>query len=113
MVSGGGGLIDEVNNRLTDPSFVQQVQQLHAAQTPLVQMVEVLGLGPLSPTLSSILAGLGPEQIAGVRRATLNALTQPAPVMPVDCNVPQQQVDAGELVSIEVPQDLIVVRPVV
>ena len=111
MVNGGGGLIDEVNGRLGDPSFVQQVQQLHAAQTPLVQMVEVLGLGPLSPTLSSILSGLSPEQVAGVRRATLNALEQSARVMPVDCSVPQPQVDAGELVSINTPADTIIVRP--
>jgi hypothetical protein len=92
-----------VNSRLADEGFRQQIRTLHAAQTPLIDMVEALGLtGEMSGQVRAILAGLGKDQVEGIRKATLEMLDRAESAMPLDCDLSQTEIDAGASVSVSV-----------
>jgi hypothetical protein len=105
-VDPGGGLITMVNRRLADDAFRQQLRDLHARQAPLIEMVETLGLAAeMSDPVRKIVSELGPAEVEGIRRATLEMLDRAANEMPVDCNLSQHEIDAGASVAVAVVDD--------
>jgi hypothetical protein len=95
-----------VNARLADDGFRQQIRTMHAAQTPLLDMVEALGLtGEMSGEVRAILEGLGKDQVEGIRSATLEMLDRAENEMPLDCNLSQTEIDAGASVTVSVVDD--------
>lgn len=100
----GGGLITMVNQRLaSDEAFRQQIRDLHARQAPLIEMVEALNLeGEMSDAVRKIVAGLGPAEVQGIRKATLEMLDRAETQMPVNCNLSQTQIDGGAPVTVAV-----------
>jgi len=114
-VNAGGGLITNVNRQLTDAGFTDEIRAMHANQTPLIDMVEALGLGDeMSDAVRQIVGGLSTEVVAAIRQATLEMLDGPTRVMPVDCNLSQTQIDTGTPVVVSViaedGQETILVR---
>ena len=104
----GGGLITMVNAQLqADPDFVQRIRDLHAAETPLLDMVHELGLGgELTEPVRAVVEQLSPDEVAAIRRATLDMLDRAEHQMPVDCNLSQVQIDSGAAVTVAVvPND--------
>jgi hypothetical protein len=96
-------LVATVDGRLTEAAFRDRLRALHAAGTPLVAMVEQLGLGPqLTPALREILEGLSPSQVDGIRAATLQMLDRGERAMPLDCTVSQSQIDTGTVIDVAV-----------
>jgi hypothetical protein len=92
-----------VNSRLADDGFRQQIRTMHAAQAPLVDMVDALGLTPeMSGQVRAILEGLGKDQVEGIRRATLEMLDRAENAMPLDCNLSQKEIDDGASVTVSV-----------
>jgi hypothetical protein len=117
-VNPGGGLITMVNAQLrADPDFVQRIRELHAAETPLLDMVDQLGLGAsMTEPVRAILRHLSPDDVAAIRRATLDMLDRAENQMPVDCNLSQRQIDEGAPVTVAVVpnergNEMIKVRP--
>jgi hypothetical protein len=105
-MNSGGGLITNVNQKLSDQSVTDQIRAMHANQTPLIDMVETLGLaGDMSDAVRGIVAGLGPDVVAGIRQATLEMLDGPTRRMPVDCNLSQTEIDGGAPVNVSVVVD--------
>jgi hypothetical protein len=92
-----------VNSRLADESFRQQIRTMHADQTPLVDMVEALGLTrEMSGEVRAILEGLGKAEVEGIRKATLEMLDRAENQMPLDCDLSQSEIDGGRAVSVSV-----------
>jgi hypothetical protein len=101
----GGGLTAEVDERLrTDEAFRQQIRDMHAAGTPLLDMVQQLGL-PITEPVRKIVAGLTPEQVDGIRKATIEMLDRARNEMPVDCSVSWPDVNRGDPVKVAVVDD--------
>lgn len=100
----GGGLITLVNRRLADDeAFRQQIRELHARQAPLIEMVEALGLeDQMSDAVRKIVAALGPVEVEGIRKATLEMLDRAGNQMPVNCNLSQSEIDGGAPVAVAV-----------
>jgi hypothetical protein len=96
-------LVRAVNRALADPNFRASVQQLHAEQCPLVDMVETLGLDDdMSDEIRQILAGLSSDVVAGIRAATLAMLDTTAYEMPLACSVTNAELVAGIAVDVSV-----------
>jgi hypothetical protein len=95
-------IVKTANASLADPAVRARVRQMHADGEPLVNMVEALGL-PLDGRVRKILESLAPDVVAGIRQATLAAFEADASVLPVDCEVTEAQLDAGEAVAVDVP----------
>jgi hypothetical protein len=93
-----------VNRRLIDDeAFRQQIRDLHARQASLIEMVEALHLGgEMSDAVRKIVAGLGPAEVEGIRKATLDMLDRAGTQMPVNCNLSQTQIDGGAPVAVAV-----------
>ena len=104
----GGGLITMINSRLTDQAFRDQIRAMHENQTPLVDMVEQLGLtDQMTPPVRAVVEGLGAKEVAAIRQATIDMLDRaerdPAQnKMPVDCNLTQDAIDGGAPVAVSV-----------
>ena len=95
----GEGLITFVNLRLADASFRDQLRTMHANQTPLIEMVNALGLsGEMSASVPAVV-----EQI---RHATLAMLDTRTLAMPVDCNLTQAAIDDGAPVTVSVVDEI-------
>jgi hypothetical protein len=102
-MSPGGGLITLINDRLPDESFRRQIRELHAQGAPLLAMVETLGLaGEMSPAVRDVVVALSPDDIAGIRQATLEMLDRAENQMPVDCDLSQRSIDDGLPVTVTV-----------
>jgi hypothetical protein len=102
-MNSGGGLITNVNQKLADESVTNQIRAMHANQTPLIDMVETLGLGSdMSDAVREIVAGLGPDVVASIRQATLEMLDGPTRRMPVNCDLSQTDIDGGAPVNVTV-----------
>lgn len=104
----GGGLITMINSRLTDQAFRDQIRAMHASQTPLVDMVERLGLAEqMSPHVRTVVEGLGAKEVAAIRQATIDMLDraesdQAESKLPVNCNLTQDAIDGGTAVAVAV-----------
>jgi hypothetical protein len=99
----GGGLITVVNARLADDAFRTRLREMHAEERPLLDMVDELGLADeMSDAVRSVVAGLGPAEVEGIRRATLEMLDRAERRMPVDCNLSQSDIDRGSPVTVSV-----------
>lgn len=96
-----------VNAQLrADPDFVQRIRELHAAGTPLLDMVDALGLAAeMTEPVRAILQQLSPTEVDAIRRATLEMLDRAEHQMPVDCNLSQTQIDDGADVTVAVVPD--------
>jgi hypothetical protein len=102
-MNSGGGLITAVNQRFADEGFRDRVRTMHASQTPLLEMVETLGLGgEMSDAVRQIVEDLSPDVVEGIRQATLEMLDAATRVMPVDCNLSQTEIDRGAAVDVSV-----------
>jgi hypothetical protein len=110
-MTGGGPVVASVNVHLADEKFRDQVRSLHAAQTPLVQMINELGLAEgLGPAVMAIVGSLDPDVVTGIRNVTLQMLDQSGLAMPVDCDVSDADIKGGEKVKVSVAGPTIVVR---
>jgi hypothetical protein len=99
----GGPLLMAVNARLADDGFRQQVRDMHAKQTPLLDMVDSLGLAAeMSDTVRRVVANLDPAAVQAIRKATLDMLGRAENAMPLDCKISQAQIDDGLPVSVQV-----------
>ena len=95
-----------VNSQLADPVFRQRIRDMHARSASLIEMVELLGLaGEMSPAVRSVVEGLDPATVEGIRAATLEMLDRAENQMPLDCNVSQPDIDGGAPVSVTVTPD--------
>ncbi|MGO9874900.1 MAG: hypothetical protein ACLPVY_13990 [Acidimicrobiia bacterium] len=96
-------LVQAVNSAFADPNFRASVQQLHAENSPLVDMVEALGLDDdMSAQIRQILEGLSADVVAGIRAATLAMLDTTTHQMPLACSVTNAQLVAGTAVEVSV-----------
>ncbi len=99
----GVALVIASNASLADPSFRASVRQMLDDQYPLVKMVEALGLeDDLTDPIRKIVENLDADVVAGIRKAVLEMLDGTQYVMPIDCNVTEQELDAGVKVDVEV-----------
>lgn len=99
----GGPLLMAVNSRLEDAGFRQQLRDMHAKQTPLLDMVDALGLAAeMSDAVRGVVAQLDPGAVQAIRKATLDMLDRAENRMPLDCAISQAQVDDGTPVSVTV-----------
>ena len=99
----GGPLLMAVNARLADDGFRQQLRDMHANQTPLLDMVDSLGLAAeMSDAVRGVVAQLDPAAVQAIRKATLDMLDRAENGMPLDCKISQAQVDDGTPVSVTV-----------
>jgi len=115
-MTSGGELITLVNRRLGDADFRDRLRTMHATQTPLIDMVETLGLsGEMSGAVRAIVENLAPAVVEQIREATLAMLDTATLVMPVDCNLTEAAIDDGAPVDVSVVADAdrptILVRP--
>ena len=102
-MNSGGGLITEVNRRLADAAFRDQLRTMHANQTPLIEMVDALGLsGEMSGAVRAIVEQLPSDVVAEIRQATLAMLDTKTLAMPVDCNLTEAAIDDGTPVTVAV-----------
>lgn len=102
-MNSGGGLITAVNQRLADEGFRERVRSMHASQTPLLEMVEALGLGAeMSDAVRQIVEDLSSDVVESIRQATLEMLDAASRAMPVDCNLSQTEIDRGAPVDVSV-----------
>ena len=102
-MSPGGGLIRLIDSRLPVEAFRQQIRDMHAQNTPLLQMVDDLGLAnEMSAPVREVVAGLSAADVAAIRQATLEMLDRHENRMPVDCDLTEAQIDAGEPVTVTV-----------
>jgi hypothetical protein len=91
------------NKALANKDFRDSVRQMHAEGYPLVQMVEALGLeDDMTDRIRQILVDLPPDVVEGIRKATLAMLDSADYVMPLDCNVTDEELDKGIPVDVEV-----------
>jgi hypothetical protein len=114
-MSPGGGLLRLINQRLPVETFRQQIRELHARNTPLLEMVETLGLAAeMSPAVRGVVAGLSTDDVVAIRQATLEMLDRHENRMPVDCDLSEADIDNGVPVTVTVvdtaPARLITVR---
>ena len=74
---------------MRQPDVRGQVLEMHAAQMPLADMCEALGLGDeLTPDVRAILEGLSPETVAGIRQAIVDWVNGGAGnLMPINCTL--------------------------
>lgn len=99
----GFAIVKAANSGLTSADFRESLRRMHEEDYPLVSIVEVLGLDDeMTPQIQAILESLSPEVVAGIREATLAMLDSGDYVMPLDCNVTERQVSAGEPVDVDV-----------
>jgi hypothetical protein len=102
-MSPGGGLLTAINSRLQLTTFRDQIRTLHAAEAPLLEMVDALDLAPeMSPAVRAVVAALDDATVAGIRQATLDMLNRAENEMPVDCNMTEAEIDAGQRVGVSV-----------
>ena len=94
-------LVVSANAALADPNVQASIREMHAQGLPLVQMVEALGLGgTMSARIREILEGLPPDVVEGIRQATLTALQEPLPTLPVDCRLTEPQIQQPVVVDV-------------
>ena len=99
----GGPLLMTVNARLADDAFRQQIREMHANQSSLLDMVDSLGLaGDMSDAVRQVVSQLAPDQVEAIRSATLAMLDRAENQLPVDCSLSQAQVDDGSPVNVTV-----------
>jgi hypothetical protein len=103
-------LVVATNEALTDPDVQEQVRQMHAKGTPLLEMVDKLNLaGDMTPEIRAVIESLSPDVVAGIRQATLATLDNGGTEMPIDCGITDAQLASG--VDVDVVQSTIHVRP--
>jgi hypothetical protein len=94
------------NGALADPQVREAVREMHRADTPLLQMVDALGLDDdMSARIRDIVAGLSPDVVTGIRDATVALLDGGGAVLPVDCSVSPAQLDGGTPVTVDVTDE--------
>jgi hypothetical protein len=99
-------LVVATNDALADPEVQARVREMHAADTPLLDMVDALGLsGNMTPEIRAVLQGLSPDVVAGIRRATLDALNDGRTEMPLDCDLTEAEVASG--IDVDVVQSAV------
>lgn len=99
----GNSLVKAANTALTNKDFRDSVRQMHAEGYPLVDMVDALGLDEeLTQRIRQILLDLPDDVVAGIRQATLEMLDSGNFVMPLECIVTDNELDAGVPVVIQV-----------
>jgi hypothetical protein len=92
-----------INARLADDSFRQQVLAVLATDATFVDMVEALGLaGEMSDQVRGIVESLPKDVVAKIRAAVTQTLERGQNTMPVDCNLSQNEIDAGAAVTVSV-----------
>lgn len=74
---------------MRQPDVRVQVLDMHAAQMPLADMCEALGLGDqLTPDVRAILEGLSSETVDGIRQAIVDWVNSGAGnLMPINCTL--------------------------
>jgi hypothetical protein len=96
-------LVMAANAALADPNFRTSVRQMHAEGYPLVKMVDALGLeDDMTARIRTILEGLPPHVVEGIRQATLDMLDTSVYEMPLNCTVTDAELEAGVPVHVEV-----------
>jgi proline dehydrogenase len=99
----GGGLITMINSRLSETAFRDQIRTMHANQTPLVDMVEQLGLaGEMSREVRAVVERLSKAQVAAIRQAMIDTLDRAENQLPVDCDLTQAAIDSGTPVTVSI-----------
>ena len=94
-------LVRAANTALADAAVQETVKQMHAQGVPLSQMVDALGLGEeMSGRIRAILDGLAPDVVEGIRQATLAALQNPQPALPLDCQLTEPQIQLPVVVDV-------------
>jgi hypothetical protein len=98
-------LVVATDGALADPDVQAQVRQMHADDTPLLDMVDALGLGDfMTDEIRAVLQDLSPDVVAGIRQATLDALDAGRTEMPLDCDISEDEVNNGVDVQVDVVQ---------
>ena len=94
-------IVMAANADLQDAAFRDRVRALHAADTPLVKMTRELGLD-LNPDIKTILEGLKPDVVDGIRAATLQMLDSTDFTLPLDCLVTPQDTAKPKQINVSV-----------
>jgi hypothetical protein len=96
-------LVVATNEALANPEVQARVREMHAADTPLLDMVDALGLSDdMTPETRAVIQGLSPDVVAGIRQATLEALDGGRTKMPIDCGITDAELASG--VDVDVVQ---------
>ena len=96
-------LVVATNDALANPEVQARVREMHAADTPLLDMVDALGLSDdMTPETRGVIQGLSPDVVAGIRQATLEALDGGRTKMPIDCGITDAELASG--VDVDVVQ---------
>jgi hypothetical protein len=96
-------LVVATNDALANPEVQARVREMHAADTPLLDMVDALGLSDdMTPETRGVIQGLSPDVVAGIRQATLEALDGGRTKMPIDCAITDAELASG--VDVDVVQ---------
>jgi len=93
---GADELVRSSNAALADPDVRAKVREMHAAGTPLLDMVDQLGLtANMSPEVRTVLGGLSPDEVQGIRDVMVQMLDDDKAVMPIDCGVANVELPNG------------------
>ncbi len=96
-------LVLAANAGFADPQFRETVREMHRQEYPLLRMVTDLGLDDeLTAEIRSVLEGLSPEVVAGIRASTLAMLDREEQALPLDCSVDPGELQRGVPVAVEV-----------
>ncbi len=108
-------IVQASNEALRDPGVRARVREMHAADTPLLDMVDALDLADeMSPEIRAVIQGLSPDVVASIRQAMLDMLDNDETVMPIECGMSDAELASG--VDVDVVQSrarlTVQVRPV-
>jgi hypothetical protein len=93
------------NDALADSEKQAQIREMHAQGTPLLEMVDALGLGgTMTAQIREALQDLPPDVVAGIRQATLEALDNGQTQLPIDCTMTEAEEARGVAVDVDVFQ---------
>jgi hypothetical protein len=99
-------LVVATNDALANPEVQARVREMHAADTPLLDMVDALGLGgDMTPEIRAVIQGLSPDVVAGIRQATLETLDNGGTEIPIDCGITDAELASG--VDVDVVQSAV------
>ncbi len=100
-------LVSATNVALADKNFRDSVRQMHAANYPLVDMVDALGLeDDMTTEIRQLLEDLPADVVDGIRKATIEMLDSANYVMPLRCAITDSEIQNGVPIEVSVLPEL-------
>ena len=94
-------IVQASNEALRNPEVCARVREMHAEDTPLLDMVDALGLDDdMTPEIRAVIQGLSPDVVASIRQAMLEMLDNGETVMPIECGMSDAELASGADVNV-------------